>query len=242
MNISRLTTLSLSLAIAVFALGNNPSFANKPTDGKHDHGDEPSLPTGIEIELIGAFEFDDGAVAVTPDSEFKLRGDDVVHMIRPGGAGFDPVDACTTGTATDPLCMDWNGVFDLCNLLGPPTLVDVREFDVSAGRKGWTVEKVVEEVWVVLAFPLVSPLNSSDPLFTESMTASMQLKGACPPAGCSLIPGSGSTLTIDLTDYAIHLRAKGGVTHQATCHAGNSGTNLSWRDEVNILLITAPSP
>ena len=40
MNISRVTTLSLTLAIAAFSLGYvNPSFAGKPdSDGKHDHG------------------------------------------------------------------------------------------------------------------------------------------------------------------------------------------------------------
>ena len=57
----------------------------------------------------------------------------------------------------------------------------------------------------------------------------MQLKGACPPSGCSLIPddiedvpdSNESTLTIPLTRYAIHLTGKGGVTHQAECHAGS---------------------
>ncbi len=40
MNILRLSTLSLTVAIAVFALGYNPSFAGKPdSEGKHDHGD-----------------------------------------------------------------------------------------------------------------------------------------------------------------------------------------------------------
>ena len=40
MSILRLSTLSLTVAIAVFALGYNPSFAGKPdSEGKHDHGD-----------------------------------------------------------------------------------------------------------------------------------------------------------------------------------------------------------
>ena len=39
MNILRLTILSSTLAIAMMTLGYNPSFANKPTNGEHDHGD-----------------------------------------------------------------------------------------------------------------------------------------------------------------------------------------------------------
>ena len=39
MKILRLSTLSLTLAIAAFSLGYvNPSFAGKPVDGEHDHG------------------------------------------------------------------------------------------------------------------------------------------------------------------------------------------------------------
>ena len=40
MNILRLSTLSLALVMTVMTLGYvNPSFAGKPVDGKHDHGD-----------------------------------------------------------------------------------------------------------------------------------------------------------------------------------------------------------
>jgi len=44
MNISRLSTLSLTLAVAVFALGYNPSFAGKPGAGGHDHGGDGEEP------------------------------------------------------------------------------------------------------------------------------------------------------------------------------------------------------
>ncbi len=121
----------------------------------------------------------------------------------------------------EPALQYWIEVFNLCGLLGSPGTSDVPEFTVPAGRKPWTVEKVVNEVWVNLGFPLDSPLDSSDPLFTsEPLSVALQLKGACLPGDCSLIPGS--DLTIELTNYAIHLRAKGGVAHQADCHA-NSG-------------------
>ena len=46
MSILRLSTLSLTLAIPVFALGYNPSFADKPDCGDNqdqhcNHGDDP---------------------------------------------------------------------------------------------------------------------------------------------------------------------------------------------------------
>ncbi len=56
MKILRLSTLSLTLAIAVFALSYvNPSFA-APGGGKHNHGgggDDPSFPTNITVQLSG---------------------------------------------------------------------------------------------------------------------------------------------------------------------------------------------
>ena len=218
MKILRLSTLSLTLAAAVFALGYNSSFADpKNCGGQHcNHGDDPGgFPTGMTVQLIGgAFVFNEGEVGVTPDSEVKLNGDVDVNMTRPD---------------FDPALQSWNNVFDLCGLLGPSGMVEVAGFPVSAGRKGWTVQKVLEEVWVGLQFPLVSPLLSSDPLFTDRLTAGMQLIGACLDTECSLIPddtenvvdSNESTLTILLTKYAIHLRAKGGVTHEALCHAGD---------------------
>ncbi len=63
MSILRLSTLSLTLAIAVFALGYvSPSFADNPDRGKcapqHcNHGGDPGFPTGITVQLrLGAFE------------------------------------------------------------------------------------------------------------------------------------------------------------------------------------------
>ncbi len=52
MNILRLSTLSLTLAIAVFALSYNPSFADKPDNDKHDHGggDDPATVFSVEMQ------------------------------------------------------------------------------------------------------------------------------------------------------------------------------------------------
>ena len=215
MNILRLSTLSLTLAMAVFGFGyTNTAFADKPGGGGHNHDDdEPGFPTGLTVQFSGgAFVSVNPSLGVTAEAEVKLGGDEPLRMIRPG---------------FDPALQSWNNVFDLCGLLGQSGMVEVAEFTAPDGRKGWTVEKVLEEVWVPLQFPLDSPLVPSDPLFTDRLTAGMQLKGACPPPACSLIPddieevmNSGeSTLTIVLDRYAIHLRGKGGVTHEAICHA-----------------------
>ena len=148
------------------------------------------------------------------------------------------------GTDTDinTLCLVWNSVFDLCLLLGPTGAEILPEFTAETGRKGWTVEKVVNEVWVPLGFSLVSPLDTSDPLYTDRLSVSLTLKGDC-PSGCSLIPddiedgmnSSESTLTIVLDRYAIHLRGKGGVTHEAECHAGEGPIGVT-----TDLVITRP--
>ena len=52
MNILRLSTLSLTLAIAVFALGYNPSFADNPAKGNHPHGgDKDKTETEFMVEM-----------------------------------------------------------------------------------------------------------------------------------------------------------------------------------------------
>ena len=56
MSILRLSTLSLALAIAVFALGYNPSFAGKPDgQGNHDHGGGGGGNGDVyDVDIIGA--------------------------------------------------------------------------------------------------------------------------------------------------------------------------------------------
>ncbi len=66
MNILRLSTFSLTLALAVFALGYvNPSFAN-PTGEKHNHGGGGEEPSGGGKALLfdsPNFSCVDGATA-----------------------------------------------------------------------------------------------------------------------------------------------------------------------------------
>ncbi len=53
MNILRLSTLSLTVAIAVFGLGYNPSFADNPANGNHPHGggDQDKTETEFMVEM-----------------------------------------------------------------------------------------------------------------------------------------------------------------------------------------------
>ncbi len=221
MKILRLSTLSM--AIAVFALGYNPSFADPPphSHGGGNNGDDPVTVTvdlnGPMAGVRGAFEFVSPAFATLDKG--SLKGDEAVRMVRPG-----PLDVNAL--------IDWNRVFDLCGLLGPSDAVDVPEFTASAGRKGWRVvrtgEQVFVDVSVLFQFPLDSPL-SDDPL-----SVALDLTGNCPTPECGLIPEAGKTKEIPLNRYSIHLKGKGGVTHDAACHAADDVLNVG-----STLVITA---
>ncbi len=68
MNISRLSTLSLTIAIAVMTLGYaNPAFADKPKNDMHDHGDDDG---GDVAEYVVTISGD-----MTGASDFKWRED-----------------------------------------------------------------------------------------------------------------------------------------------------------------------
>ena len=137
----KLTVLFMfAMFVLVVGWAITPAQAHCSGDPNHNakHKTDPCVGAidDITVELSGgAFVFEHGPAAVTPESEFELKGDVDVHLIRPGGAEFAPDQACITGTATDPLCIIWNGVFDLCGLLGPSDMVDVPEFFAPAGRK-----------------------------------------------------------------------------------------------------------
>ena len=132
MKILRLSTFSLTLAVAVFGFGyTNPAFADKPGDGGHNHDDDSGFPTGLTVQFSGgAFVSVNPALGVTAEAEVKLSGDEPLRMFRPG--------------FFDPALMSWNDVFDLCGLLGPSGMVEVPEFTAQDGRKGWAVEKVLD--------------------------------------------------------------------------------------------------
>ena len=122
--------------------------------------------------------------------------------------------------------------FDLCGLLGPSDAVDVPEFTASAGRKGWAVVRVGETVGVDVSVGFRFPLDS--PLSDDPLSVSLQLHGDC--SECGLIPVDGDPKEILLTRYSIHLRGKGGVTHNVACHAAD---DVDFPGGASTLVITA---
>jgi hypothetical protein len=182
----------------------NPSFADPPP---HDHGKKGDDPSGLTYtidlngpdSLRGAFEFV-GSGTATLDKKGILKGVDSVDMERPG-----TTVGCTT-PEEQGACMVWNDVFNLCGLLDP-----IPNFTVLGGD--WEVS-TGSFVFVGFGFELESPLSPDNPL-----SVSLALAGTCSPSPCEIIPVVGDPKVIPLTLYSIHLKGKGGVTHNADCHA-----------------------
>ena len=254
MNILRLSTLSLTLIVAVFAFGQtNPAFADKPGDGGHNHGDDPSGLT-YTIDLIGpdgvrgAFEFDGAGGSATLDrGALKITG--AVTMTRPGDA-TSQTDSCSIADADQLACMGWNDVFNLCGLLGTfdgggpddgsgPT--NLNTFTVLSGD--WSINQGGGRRWIGFGFAIDQSFSDAT---DRDLSASLQLTSPCsdpeefpscdsendPP----LIPTvSGEATYTDLNEARVHLRGKGGVTHQAECHADDDLLSTSF----STLVITA---
>ena len=202
MNISRATTFSLALAVAVFALGYTiPSFADNPKKGeckpKHcDHGDEPPPSgltytvdlrgTGTAFGIRGAFEFhpadgDSAADATLNSKGLNLDGDVAVTMKR---AGND--ENCTSSNDGDvnDACAVWTDLFNLCGLLGPwmgtneddgsgPTLLD--EFTVNAGD--WSVAQGGGRRTISFGFTII-PAKSNESI-DRDMSGGLTLSSPC---------------------------------------------------------------
>ena len=200
MNILRLSTLSLTLAITVITLGYaNPSFADNPKTGEcnpgHcDHGgeDPPSGLTytvdlrGTTVNFVtrGAFEFDpanaSSAVSATLNSKgLDLTGAGPVTMKRAGS-----IANCAGGDADDvSACIIWNDVFNLCGLLGPwngsssddtsgPTKLD--QFTVDSGD--WSVSQGGGRRWIFFGFTIPpAQSNGTD----RDLSAALRLSSAC---------------------------------------------------------------
>ena len=238
----RVATLSLALAVAVFALGYvNPSFADK-TGVKHNHGgggeDPPSVSThtvdltGVSA-MRGTFEFDGGAADATLDSKgLTLDGDVAVTMQR---ATDDPT--CMMGLAdVKAACVDWNFFFNLCGLLGPEgeaAVTLLTDFEVLGGS--WAVAQGGGRRTISFGFTITP--NKSNASIDRDMSGSLTLFRACvnadidPTCGSDPTPlfpiltGSANATKVIVTNARIHLRGKKGVTHQADCHARDHDLN-----------------
>jgi hypothetical protein len=134
MKISRVITLSLGLAIVVFALGYaNPAFAGKsdktcpghPSCKDDDGGGDPT-PIVYTVKLSGAFAFERDMILNSKANQ--LKSDSPVEIDR-------PLD-------TDRFLAVWNDVFKECpHFFVGPTPVEVPGFTAPDGRKGWRIDK-----------------------------------------------------------------------------------------------------
>ena len=94
-------------------------------------------------------------------------------------------------------------------------------------------------IWLSLGFTI---LASDNPATTRDLSASLQLTGPCNDPvnvpSCEdtpLIPTEAGSIDNDLINASIHLRGRGGVTHQAVCHADEDSLAASG----STLVITA---
>ena len=227
MNILRLSTLSLGLAIAVFAVGYNPSFADKPKCGSNqnqhcDHGDDPGGDPSVikyTAELLGAFVFPPRTV-VLESQDLVLRSSEPVTIVRPPDTEFLAQNT-------------WDNVFDFCDLLTEMNNVRVNDFTALAGKKGWTIER---PGGVGVRFRNIGSFESN----LGELDLRMDLIGDCAYSGgtdetCDPFPpAEGETSRIPLTDYLIHARGQPGIN--SVCHGERAPFDFG---QESTLVITA---
>lgn len=251
MNILRLSTFSLVLALAVVTLGyvGSASADPKPCEPGDPRGfcqSDPGSTFDYTVDLVGpdlltpsvrgTFEFSGGAARAILESKGRtLTGDEDVTMARAGANA----DCNAMGDPDTSACMAWNSVFNLCGLLGPdsdPSTTNVDQFTVQ--RRDWSVSKGGGRRWISFGFTIDA---SDSPVTERDLSASLQLISPCSDPvndpSCEndpLIPTTATTIETLITHYSIHLRGKGGVTHQARCHAGDGPLGIG-----SYLVITA---
>ena len=260
MNIIRLSTLSLTLAIAVFALGYaNPSFAKgkdcvvgdtrpKCSGGGGGGGDDPVT---YEVALEGAFVF--GPIEATLEGQDdRLRPVDNAEMIRPN-PDPDPAEAAAAA---------WDHVFSIpdpdigpCDLFGP-TPAAVASFTALKKNKeehvkGW---RVARPGGVYIAFGLdqllADPASAAGEVLVD---VGLQLRGDCAYSVsgsteiCNpFLPdptmdyGHGLGISrIPLKVFQIHAQALKGDPQFEGCHTAED--NL-WVPSTLVITATATTP
>ncbi len=200
MSIIRSSTLSLTVAIAVFALSYNPSFADKGNSGNCGdvhcgHGGDDGGGGGIVYiaDLTGAFVFNE---EVTVNSqETVLRSDESVTIMRP----------------TDSLITLWNTVFEQCNIFFGPTPVDVPSFTAPPSGKGWTIEKPggvrVNFRKIPLSVPIIGDVE-----------VTLSLIGETPYSDPFLPVDPDTTITHELTRFEVQGTTAKKVKPRLVCH------------------------
>ena len=223
----RLSTLSLSMAIAVMTLGISadgwaaPKCDTPPCGGGGGGGDDGDDPVTYTAELQGALAFASLPV-VLEGQDARLKSDQPVTLLGP--------------VAGEELTA-WNEVFDVCGLLAP-----VVQFTASAGKKGWRISR---PGGVYVLFRNVGPLPST----IGDLDVSLQLIGDCsyssegttacdpfPP-----VPGVNDGISeIHLTHFDIHATGEKGITHSIEgCHSESADLLV---DSILVITATAPPP
>ncbi len=223
MNILRLSTLSLSLAIAIFALGYvNPSFAappDKPCSPWPSCKDDGDGGGGIDYtaELKGAFVF--GPLSVTLEGQDeRLRHADDVIISRPDAVG------------SPELAATWDNVFSMpdntgtpCDLFGNPgTVVVFTAPKKEKGVKGWWIAK---PGGVGIRFRKIELFtNSGDPVDVGlDLIGDCEYSGGTDPSCDPFLPDpdtNNGISEIPLLNFLIHAKAAKGTPAIDGCHDG----------------------
>ncbi len=239
MNISRLSTLSLALAIVVLTLGYvNPSFAGKKCQEDPSHPScKPPADEGntYTAELRGAFVF--GPLEVTLEGQNERFTADVdIVMTRED----------STARAT------WDNVFSMpdpepCDLFGIPGAVEsFTAFKKEKPEKGWRIA-LPGGVYALFFGELPTAMDSAAE--GRTVRVSLALWGNCEYSGgtdpCDpFLPdpatsyGHGNGISeIPLLTYQIHAKARKGEPQFEGCHDASNELFVP-----STLVITATAP
>ncbi|MHC4088020.1 MAG: hypothetical protein ACYSU5_22860 [Planctomycetota bacterium] len=224
MNILRLSTLSLTLAIAVMTLGYaNPSFAGKKCTEDPNHPScKPPADAGnlYTVEGRGAFVF--GPVATTLEGQNNtLRAQADAPMTRPHLSYF-PVDAAT-----------WDNVFIMppdpadimgepCNLFGASgtvTSFTAHAKDKPNHIKGWTVD-LSGGVRINFETDLMKTDAGADVNVYLALIGNCEYSGGAEPCEPFLPdPNNGDGISeIPMEVFWIHAKAVKGTPQIEGCH------------------------
>lgn len=225
MNISRLSTFSLAMAIGVFAL----AFAN-PASAKGkglvcEAGDPrpkcafdpPADALKYRVEMDGAFVMNQ----FTTSNGNELLGDIDFTINEPD------LDSRAAET--------WNNVWDVCNIYGPSPF-GPEAFTTTPDRKEkvqWVVTKSGGGVRVYFITSIQSPIDLLNPLgvvliltsncayHTDQLNDFLDDRTARTLCDRPFLPeGTGNQTTFDMQHFWNHADGKKGVTHAQTCHVG----------------------
>jgi len=242
MNISRVTTISLVLAVAVLALAYaNPLSAKgkecSDGDSRPKCDDDPAA-SGLTfvVEMDGAFVME----KMTISDGNELIGDEEVTIDRPGFDSDTEVAIACSGINDQKerkACETWGTVFDVCDIYKISNIFNINgtdpygpdQFTTTPGRKGqvgWEIGKFGGGVRVYFFTTIQSPIDPLNPLGVV-----LQLTSKCTYHADHLddFPGrtlctepflSNPTTTFDMQHFWIHAKGKKGVAHAEPCHVG----------------------